>query len=85
MLTRNLEHLAHRHIGGDGDRIADNAGLESLDSGHLTRLFGWRIILVDDADSAFLGDGDGKPRLGHGIHGSRHQRNVQRDATGQPG
>jgi hypothetical protein len=35
--------------------------------------------LVDDADAAFLGDGDRQARLGDRIHGGRDQRHIQPD------
>ena len=85
VLARDVDDIAHRHVRRDRDRIAHDAGLESLDSSDFARLLRWREILVDDADAAFLGDGDGKPGLGDGVHGSGHQRDVQRDAPGQSG
>ena len=39
-------------------------------------------VLVDDADAAFLRHGDGEARLGDGVHGGGHQRQVQADACG---
>ena len=40
-------------------------------------------VLVDDADAAFLGHGDGQAGFGHGIHRGGYQRDVQFDAAGQ--
>ena len=41
--------------------------------------------LVNDADAAFLGDGDGEARLGDGVHGGRQQRQIEADAAGELG
>ena len=38
-----------------------------------------RHALVDDADAAFLGDGDREARFGHGVHGRGQQRHIQAD------
>ena len=40
-------------------------------------------VLVDDADAALLRDGDGQARLGHGVHGGGHERQVQLDIAGE--
>jgi hypothetical protein len=40
---------------------------------------------VDDADAAFLRDGDGQPGFGDRVHGGRHQRQVQADVAGELG
>ncbi len=38
-------------------------------------------IAMHDADAALLRHGDGHARLGHGVHGRREQRGVQRDVA----
>ena len=41
---------------------------------HLVDFLGLRVdrhVLVDDAEAALLGHGDGEPRLGDGVHGRR--------------
>ncbi len=68
----------------DRDRVAQHAALVALDPGHLGGLRRRRQVLVDDADAAFLRDRDRQPRLGDGVHRRRDQRQVQRDAPGQP-
>ncbi|MNG93633.1 hypothetical protein D3C79_526060 [compost metagenome] len=80
-----VEQVTHSGVGVDGDRILDHASLELLDLAHFMRLLLDGHVLVDDADAAFLGHGNGQARFGHGIHGGGNQRNVQLDATGQTG
>src|SRR4029077_20351914 len=51
---------------------------------HAPDLAGLRLdghALVDDADAAFLGDGDRQARLSDGVHGGREQGHVQPDAA----
>jgi hypothetical protein len=64
VLLDEREHLAHRHRGRDRDRVLDHTALEALDLGHLGGLCLGRHVLVHDAESAFLRDRDGQPRLG---------------------
>ncbi len=80
--AREVEHLTDGRIGGDGDRVLDDAALELL---HAVDLAGLRLdghTLVNDADAAFLGDGDGEAGLGDRVHGGREQRKVEPDAAG---
>ena len=76
-----VQYLADRHVGRDRDRVADDAAFELLYPPDLARLRLDGHALVDDADATFLGDGDGEARLGHGVHGGRHQRHVEADAA----
>src|ERR1019366_5499476 len=80
---RQLDHLAHRHLGPDGDRIAEHSGLVALDLGDLGRLLLRRQVLVDDADAAFLRQRDGQACFGHGVHRRRNERQVQADVAGK--
>ena len=82
---RQLEQFADRAIRRDRDRIADDAAFEFLHRAYFARLLLDRHVLVDDADAAFLRHCNGKARLRHGVHRSGHQRNVQRDRSGQAG
>jgi hypothetical protein len=82
-LLGQLQHLQHRVLGGDDHRVAQHARLVALDLGHVGGLFLRREVLVDDADAALLGDGDGQPRLGDGVHGGGHERQVQLDVAGE--
>jgi hypothetical protein len=80
-----LDDLANRHVRIHGDRIADHAALELLDAVNLARLVVDRHVLVNDADTALLGDGDGQPGLGHGIHRGGYHREIDLDFAGQFG
>ncbi len=82
--ARQVDDLADGHVGRHGDRVAHDAALEFLDRVDLPRLFLDRHVLVDDADAAFLGERDGEPRLGDGVHGGREDRNIERDFCRQP-
>ena len=42
-------------------------------------------VLVNDADAAFLRDGDGEARLGDRVHGGGEHRDVQADAARELG
>ena len=58
---------------------------EFLDAADLGGLLGGFQVLVDDAEAAKLGHGDGHGGLGDGVHGGRDDRDVERDGAGQPG
>jgi hypothetical protein len=83
MLARQPHHITHAHARRNGNRILEHAGFIALDLDHLGRLLLDRKILVNNADAAFLSQRDGQTSLGHGIHGSGHQRNIEADVTGQ--
>ena len=76
-----------RHVGRDRDRVLDDAAFEFLHPADFARLRLDGHALVDDADAAFLGDGDGEARLGDRVHGGRQQRHIEpdpaRDAGGE--
>ena len=55
-------------VGVDGDGVHHHAGFELLHPADLGGLFLRRHVLVDDADAAGLGHGDGHRALGHGVH-----------------
>ena len=82
---RELDHLAHRHLGRDRDRVAQHAGLVALDARHLGGLLLRRQVLVDDADAAFLRQGDRQAGFGHGVHRRRDERQVEADVAGEGG
>jgi hypothetical protein len=82
---RQLHHLAHRGLARDRDRVAQQARFVTLDPRHFGGLLLRRQVLVDDADAAFLRDGDRQARFGHRVHGGRHQRQVQADVSGEVG
>src|SRR5688572_29708401 len=83
-LALQLDHLAHRHLGRDGHRVAQHARLEAL---HFRDFGGLRLrreVLVDDAEAAFLRHRDREGRLGHRVHGRGHEREVQLELPGEP-
>src|SRR6266581_1667634 len=77
--------LAHRAVGAEGDGVEDHPRLAALHPVHLRRLAVDRHVLVDHADSPLARDGDRHLGLGHGVHGRRHERDVERDAAGEAG
>jgi hypothetical protein len=81
VLAGQIQHLANRHVGRDGDRVFQHSRFEALHLGHLRSLGARRQVLVHDADAALLGQGDREASLGHGIHGGRYQGNVQADVA----
>jgi hypothetical protein len=79
------EHLADPGRRRDGDRVGDHAALVLLDLAHLVGLLLDRQVLVQDAETALLGDGDRQPRLGDGVHRRRDQRDAEANLAGQLG
>ena len=70
---------ATRRVGRDGHRVDDHARLRALDLVDLGGLRRDRQVLVDEAEPALLGEGDGQGRLGHGVHRGGHDRDLERD------
>jgi hypothetical protein len=81
--ARESDDFADRRVGPHGDRVLDDSALVFLHAPDLACLVGGGHALVDDADAAFLGDGDRKPCLGDGVHRRGHERQVEPDAAGQ--
>jgi hypothetical protein len=77
------QHVTHRHLWGHGNRILEDSGFETLDLGDFGRLPLRAEVLVHDSDAAFLRQGDGQARLGHGVHGRRNERQVEADVARQ--
>ena len=78
------QHIADGGFRADGDRVADDTGLELLDLGHFRGLLFQAEILVDDAHAAELGHGDGQAGFGDGIHGCGQDRKLQLQVASQP-
>ena len=76
VLTGEREHVADLHAGRHGHRVSQNAGFKTLDLAHFGSLRGGVQVFVDDANAAFLRQGDGQPRFGDGVHGGGNQRDV---------
>ena len=67
------------------DWIHDHAAFRALDPIDLGRLLLDRKVLVNHAEAALLGHGNGQTRLSDGVHRRAEERNVEADAPGQPG
>ena len=85
VLAHEPAGLADGGGGRKGDRIDDDAILAALDLLDLAGLIFDREVLVNDADAAFLGEGDGKGGFGDGIHRRGDERNVELDLAREPG
>ena len=87
--TRNLQallqypQLAQRVIRRHRHRVHHHAALEPLDAAHLLRLFLDRQVAVDNADAAELRHGNRQAGFGHGVHGRRDDRYIERDVPRQ--
>ncbi len=81
--ARQRDDIADRRVRPDGNWVLDDPALVLLDAPDLARLVGGGHVLVDDADSAFLGDGDREAGLGDRVHRRGHERQVEPDAAGQ--
>ena len=80
-----VQDLADTGVGTHRDGVADDAGLEFLHLTHLPGLLLGAHVLVDDADAALLGHGDSQARLRDGIHGGRHEGDIQPNGPGKLG
>ena len=81
-------HQIERYLNvgrGQGNRVDDHAALGALDAVNFGRLLFDGHVLVDDAESAELGHGDGQARFGHRVHRGAEDRNIQPDIAGQAG
>ena len=77
ILRHDFQRLGHRAAQRDGHGVVDHAVLSTLHNGHLAGLVLNRHVLVDDANAALAGNGNGHLALGDGVHGSRHKGHVQ--------
>ena len=68
-----------------GDRIGNHPVLASFDRSDGRGLRFDVQILVNDADSALLGQGDGQWGLRHGVHGGGQQRDPDANPPGEAG
>ena len=81
--ARQFQDLTNGHVRIHGYRIADHAAFELLHPIDLPCLGIDRHVLVNDADAALLGNGDGEACLGDRIHGRRHNGEIDLDLAGQ--
>ena len=85
IVGHELERVGEAGFGVDGHGVHHHAQFEFLHLRDLRRLRLRIEIAVDHADAAGLCHGDGKPRLGHGVHGRGDDRDMQRDGAGNAG
>ena len=77
--------FADRGFRANGDGVADHPGLELLDRPDFPGLGFHGQVLVDVADAAFLGQGDGESGLRYGVHRGGDQRDIEVDSARQAG
>ena len=83
VLLHDLQRLGDRLPRAHGHGVDDHPRLGAL---HLVDFLGLPVdghVLVDHADAAVLGHGDGQPRLGDGVHGRGDDGDVQADVAGE--
>ena len=85
LLLHELRARLTGSVGRERDRVEDHAVLGPFDLGDLPPLGLDGEVLVDDADAAFLGQGNGQGGLRDRIHGRRDDRDIDRDIAGQVG
>ena len=76
-------HVAHEHVGADRDRFGNDAGFMALHLGDFSGLLVGGHVLVNEADAAFLSEGDRELRFRHRVHGGGNHRNVDRKTAGE--
>ena len=82
VLLHQRERVGERGVRCNGQRIDHHAGFELLDLAHLDGLLVRIHVAVDHPDAAGLRHGDRHARLGHGVHGRGHDRDIQGDVAG---
>ncbi len=85
VLVHDVERLADGELGRNRHRIDDHAAFRAL---HAVDFFGLAIdghVAVDEADAALAGDGDGQARVGDGVHGGGHDRDIDCDLARKAG
>ncbi len=83
--AHDRERILDALIRAHGHRVGDHAALRLLHLLDLERLRRDRHVPMDEADAALLRDRDRHPRLGHGVHRRRDQRDVERDPARELG
>ena len=80
-----LGHHGERIFNGastaNGHGIVDHSVLGTFHDCHLARLFLYRHVLVDHADTSLARYGDSHCRFCHGVHGCCHERHVKINVT----
>ena len=84
-LAHESVRIAQGVAGAERKGVGDDAVFRTLDHIHLLSLGVNAHVLMDHADAALPGDGNGHAVLGHGIHGGAHNGDVQLDLPGEIG
>ena len=80
------DHVAHRHVGRDGDRVAHHAGLEALDLGHFGGLLAWATGSCGRCRCRLPAPWRSPGRASVTVSiAAETQRDVQADVAGEPG
>ena len=77
------QYLTDTGIRSHCNGVFDNATLVFFNFLHFCSLLLAGHILMNNADTALLGHTDSKACLGHGIHGSGNQGDIQLNFTGK--
>ena len=85
VLSHHRQRLGHCRTAPDGHRIVDHSVLSTFHDSDFASLRLYRHILVHHADAAFTRNGNRHGRFRHGVHGSRHKRNIQLDVLRETG
>ena len=80
-----LQRLGQRRVGRHGDRVDHHPALEPLDRRTAVACSSMVEVAVKHADAAELGQRDRHVGLGHGVHRRGQDRDVERNAAGEPG
>ena len=77
ILSHQIQRIAYGLAAHDGDWVIDHTVLGTLYDSHLASLLLDAHVLVDNADTAFTGYGDGHRRLSDGVHSCGDKRNLK--------
>ena len=79
------EDVANEELGGDGDRVLDEAVDVAFYAGDFFHLLLGGHVVVDESEAAVEGHGDGHAGLGDGVHIRGDDRNVEPEGIGEGG
>ncbi len=85
IFLHHFQSIKHSGTALNGHRIVNHAVFGTLYGMNLSSLLVNAHILVDHADTTLTRYGYGKGSFCHGIHGGRHQRNIESDVSGKLG
>jgi hypothetical protein len=77
------QQVGKQLVGANGDGVLNHPAFRPLHPVHLLGLPVDGHVLVNDADAALAGHGNGHAAFRHGVHGRRHQRKRQFNARRQ--